>query len=139
MSTPAPTGSFAIYDGTDSLPASYFNVVPRPDTQVTAHHGIRTGDIPRWLLEHSVRGASSMFTKPDLTAWISVLESKPNFTTQPQDLTGLPDQVDGSGTLLSYDYPGLNPGWWVWYLGPFQSKDAATTACDQAGEVYLTL
>jgi len=86
------------------LPSTWFRVA-----------GARTTTVPST--------AAAPVAPARLSGWILVLSSDPSRASARTAARRL-----GAGVLRSDDYPGLTPGYWVVYRGPFARRPAATGA-----------
>ena len=66
--------------------------------------------------------------------YISVLVSATSESHAEQRRESLEDRFGRRfGILLSDDYESLNPGYWVVYAGPFETRQEANRACGDMG------
>jgi len=79
---------------------------------------------------------SSPLVHPSARGWIAVLASLPQssgLTAAESSANDLRAGISGVMLLDSNEYPNLRPGYYVAFLGPFDSSEAATGACRSTG------
>ncbi len=81
--------------------------------------------------------ATTTLLPPEATwgTWSLILASVPVGADAEGRALALAEAVPGSGVLLSDDFPSLNPGYWVVFLGAFDTRPG-TEACPSLPDGY---
>ncbi len=116
------------------------STVASPTTTATPQTTARpttTTSIPEstTTVPETTTSTSAPLAEPVEDAWTLVLASIPIGAGAEAEARALAADVPGSGVLLSNDYPSLNPGYWVVFLGAEDDRD--TLSCpEDLGTAY---